>query len=523
MTAPTATLEHREAERQGAQARLEARSTALERNRLGQFATPPALALDILECACRMLPDGSRVRFLEPSIGTGAFFSALLRVFGEDRVERARGIEIDPLYLAEAARLWRGTPLKLDKADFTCVEPPTREEEKANLLIANPPYVRHHHVSGEDKVRLQALVQSRLGLELSGLTGLYGYFLLMADAWLARDGLAAWLIPSEFMDVNYGRKLKAYLTDRVTLLRVHRFDPGDVQFNDALVSSAVVWFRQGESPVGHAALFSFGGSLLEPVTSKYIPLETLRNEPKWTRFPVGDEQLQPERGGVKLADLFTISRGLATGANNFFILTAQQAMQHDLPARFLTPILPGPRHLAVGEVLADETGQPQLEPRLYLLDCDLLPDHIRVEFPSLWRYLEMGRAAKVDQGYLCRSRKLWYMQEKRPAPPFVCTYMGRQRGQDVQPFRFILNRSQATAANSYLLLYPKTRLQNAFRNHPYLLGAILKALNGISSNDLKLEGRVYGGGLHKLEPKELANVPADAILRIIEGTETDGV
>jgi hypothetical protein len=44
-----------------------------------------------------------------------------------------------------------------------------------------------------------------------------------------------------------------------------------------------------------------------------------------------------------------------------------------------------------------------------------------------------------------------------------------------------------------------------------LYRAIWKALSSIDGS-LVGEGRVYGGGLHKLEPKELANVTADFIL-----------
>ena len=104
-------------------------------------------------------------------------------------------------------------------------------------------------VSREDKERLYVLTRKMTGVEVSGLAGLYVYFLLLATAWIEDDGIAAWLIPSEFMDVNYGAALKGFLADRVTLIRAHRFDPDDVQFGDALVSSVVLVFRK-QLPLG---------------------------------------------------------------------------------------------------------------------------------------------------------------------------------------------------------------------------------------------------------------------------------
>jgi hypothetical protein len=66
------------------------------------------------------------------------------------------------------------------------------------------------------------------------------------------------------------------------------------------------------------------------------------------------------------------------------------------------------------------------------------------------------------------------------------------------------------------MLYPKPFLQMALKEKPALATTIWQALNQISTTILTGEGRVYGGGLHKLEPKELGNVPAGSILAALE-------
>src|SRR5439155_17002728 len=97
--------------RRAIQGRLDAARTQHERNKLGQFATPAALAADIVRYARSQLPRNSSVRFLDPAFGTGAFYSALLRFFGPTELTAAWGYEIDPDYGRQAIDLWSQTPL----------------------------------------------------------------------------------------------------------------------------------------------------------------------------------------------------------------------------------------------------------------------------------------------------------------------------------------------------------------------------------------------------------------------------
>src|SRR2546425_13317721 len=118
------TLHIREERRRVLQAELDAAKTQAERNRLGQFATPASLALDILTSAKSPLPQGQNISFLDPAFGTGAFYSALLRVFPGNHLVAAEGYEIDPHYGAPTASLWADTNLRLHVEDFTRAEAP---------------------------------------------------------------------------------------------------------------------------------------------------------------------------------------------------------------------------------------------------------------------------------------------------------------------------------------------------------------------------------------------------------------
>lgn len=490
-----------ELKRQSLQHDLDSQKTLQERNKLGQYSTPYKLASEI----CRNLRFyfGDTIEsVLEPAIGTGVFYSALQEQFA---VKKCVGYEIDEHYYVPSSSLWKDTNLKIYNQDFLSAS----VDDYFSLIISNPPYSRHHHIPSETKKALSKQIFENYGIEISGLSGLYVYFVILSTKWLKKGGYSCWLIPSEFLTVNYGSALKKFLLENVDLISIHSFTAEDVQFNDALVSSSIVIFKNA-NPSSEKIKFSWGGTLENPKSQIQINKSQVDFNEKWNETFLREEiEVDKFDIDVRLGNYFNIKRGVATGDNKFFIVDSDTARNYNIPKQFLIPIAPSPRYLK-SNVYSVEQHEKE---SYYLFSCDLPIDIVKDKYDDLYNYLNWGINNQVNIRSNCKNREIWYNCESRDVSPILVSYMGRNNGNS--PIRFILNEAKVIATNSYLMLYPKTEYQYLFRN-PEFTKEIWNILSGIPKDVLIAYGRVYGGGLLKWEPRELAMIPCPQLKTVLK-------
>ena len=495
----------RENERFTRQKQVDASKPFSERNAKGQYSTPFELARRMVEQTLhdRCLEVGRAVHVLEPACGSGVFLSALLADTNAPTFSFT-GIEIDPAYADICKSVLNGEGIRIVEGDFFTLAENTGIISRVDMLVANPPYVRNHHIPHDEKKRLQGRVLRDLGVRVSGLSGLYVYFILLADKLLENEAIASWLIPCEFLYTNYGVALREYLLTHVTLLRIHMFNTSDIQFDDALVSSCIVTYRKS-SPSENAEVEVTAGRYAASGSGRKVSLGSLTPRDKWTFSSPPRKHSQAEQR-LTVGDLFRVTRGIATGNNRFFVLDAQRCSELKIEKDVLTPILPGPRFLRDAVIHADPDGEPVIENRRYLLSVTTSPAEVARRYPTAYRYLQEGVKAGVPSGGLCRMRKIWYQQEKREPPQFLVSYMGREDEETGNAIRFFLNHSNGIATNGFICLYPKPFLTDLLAASDGRAERLLACLNATPPECVRAAGRSYGGGLKKIEPKELSGM-----------------
>ena len=497
------------------------------------YITPPEYARDMAVCGLQALGDDDMViHFGDSAIGTGNLFLALKFRIDEVNAEEGKkfcigsaiGIDIDAKMAAEAYARCNTRGLEVIQGDALFLE----ESDlggKRNLMLVNPPFNRHEDIPKEYREALYQSAKQQTGIELSKNSGLYAYHLLIMDRWLCEGGVGVWLLPAVFMQTQYGAAVRRYLLDNVELLWLHVYDEHLEQFGDAMISTCIVAFRKKKAAENGVARLSYGESVERPErTYRVTRSDLLGHMDNWrVLFDKRDDEKKDE-GKLTFGDLFEIKRGLATGANSFFVMTREQAKERCIPNFALRPILPKARYLDSQTVEEDEDGFPAVKPQLVLLDCDMEEDAIRKNYPDFYRYLQSAKKAEGNVGAivdrtLVRGRKPWYKQEKREAAPFLMTYMGRNK-KNLPPLYFIWNKTDAAALNTYILLYPKERLQAFLDGGPARYRTVLEALNRTAEAIISERTRIYAGGLKKIEPGELAGLSVGELERLLRDGST---
>ncbi|HJF15854.1 MAG TPA: hypothetical protein K8V32_13875, partial [Enteractinococcus helveticum] len=417
-----------------------------------QGATPFPEASEITGLALRYHP-GPAINFLEPCVGTGIFFSALLHHVADGQgalnIHAAHGVERDDQFAALAHDLWKPAGLEVHLQDFLRLSAP--ELPQATMVLSRPPATFHHQLSSDAKVRAADAAEASSGIRPTGIADLYSHFVLATHKFLAPKAVSAWVLPTKFLCHSSGRALRFYLARQVRLHRIHAYDARalDVtRLEETIDEWSVVVFTNEKPHPSDAFEFSTGGDLLHPNETTQMTYARLNHDANWRRMAdLNDNGLMKS---YTLEDFFFIRSGWDVPAAKFFVQPEARAWALGIQPMHMNPLLPSPDAVADKVIAADEVGYPVGENRQVVLASNKDEYTLAELDPAFLRYLD---AANGDTRQLAQRSPdaLWYnLHLRRPAPIVVKPAAETDEGL----FRFILNQSDGIAGPGWITMSP---------------------------------------------------------------------
>lgn len=467
-------------------------STTEHRKRFAQFFTPHAIA----SLMCKWILQNNPRNVLDPAVGLGIFPFELSNINPSLEIT---GLDLDPIILSYARGVRKLTNINLLEADFLNFE----LNSKYDAIIANPPYLRHHDFSYIKNIYEE--IGSRNNIKLSKLTNIYGLFILEICRRLETGGRAAIIVPTEWTNANFGQAIKHFLLDQGLLKCFLYFSHESLQFSDALTTACVLLIEKPKLKAeasftrtiflnGQANLDGIWRSIKEGTSSdpniivQNIPSNKLATTKKWN-FIIQNEELHTIAGLVPLKKLAKTRRGIATGANNFFHVSYEFAVNKGIALNHMTPCIG--KSADVAGLIFDASDLSQLiknNRRTYLID---ISGKANVNEQA---YLLEGENSGLPKRYLLAARKKWFEMESRPPAPIWAAVFGRLG------LRYIRNNAGIRNLTTFHCIYP-------IDERPEFSDALTLCLNShFIQNRARSQHRVYGGGLLKLEPKDILDI-----------------
>jgi adenine-specific DNA-methyltransferase len=314
---------------------------------------------------------------------------------------------------------------------------------------------------------------------------------------LGPNGRLGFVLPAELLATHYAGEVRSFLLRRFGSLKIVVFK--ELVF-PGVMEEVILLLAEGSGGCNSFEIIQVkNADCLDSVALRgkgYCPPHPNH---KWTASLLHQEaheiliSLTQSKTFEPLKNWGDVYLGFVTGNNAFFTMGEGERINNNISEKDVVRICPpGARKLdcialtnAVWKQMRDN------EARTYLFyPRSNQPDR------SSEKYIEKGRRLKVHTGYKCANRDPWWRVPIPEEPDLIFTYMNYQMP------RLISNEARLQVPNSmYGIKLHRNRKLIARKGLPQLF------CNSVSALSSEIEGRSYGGGLLKHEPRE-----ADQIL-----------
>lgn len=458
------------------------------RKKFAQFFTPETIAHIMADW---LLGSEKLTTILEPAFGLGVFSRVLIKKRKDIHIT---GFDVDPVIFETA---------KQNFSDFSNVRLVLEDylfndwNNKYDAIICNPPYFKFHDY--ENRKALEE-IKSKLNIPLSGFTNIYALFLLKSVYQLKDNGRAAYIVPSEFLNSDYGNYIKDYLLKSNTLRHVIIFDFKENVFDDALTTSAIILLAKDNNY--NRICFS----TIEKREQLNELIRIVENYPDGSELSVNKTEINANvkwrayykkqksskyKNLIPFNSVAKVVRGIATGANDYFAFSKEKAKNYNIKENYLLSCITKSKDVTKPFFTKQDFDKLKNEnANIFLFNAGKNPTD-----ENILDYIKLGEQNNIHKKYLTSKRKPWHILENRP-PSAIWVGVFNRNG-----IKFIRNETGIRNLTTFHCIYPVNDLFN--RITVDLLFAYL--LTDIAKEIFNDNRREYGGGLKKFEPNDLNN------------------
>jgi adenine-specific DNA-methyltransferase len=454
----------------------------MDKKNTGSYYTPSYLANFISKRVLSHFGGRSRMSILEPSVGDGAFITELEK---ENNINiNLTALDINDIELKIASKKWSKKTASFIKTDF--LEYSTNKHYSA--VIGNPPYVKKNILTSK-QIELSKEIHSNESLTEASVKNIWTTFLVKANTLLAKNGILAFVLPSELLQVKFAEEVREYLKREFERIEIFTFN--DLMF-ECKGQDTIVLFAYKKAE--HKGEFFTNISSKESLEQNRFVLKNnnllVESKVKWTHhFLTSDELtfIDNLKKELKTVNDYSNSKpGIVTAANKFFIIDNEIEEQYDL-SKYTKPIIQKGLFVNGSVVFSDEDIKKLEENKrptklLQLNDNDKISKKLR-------NYLDIGVLEEIPDRYKCKIRNNWYVVPNISEKPDAFFF----KRSHLYP-KLLKNNSNAFVTDSAY----KVGMRDGYDLNSF----IYSFYNTLTLLLSELDGRYYGGGVLELIPSE---------------------